>query len=68
MMKYCKNCIHAKPKQGLSIDYCGRHRRWVTKYTLISDCKNGEIVECKDYEDGADGMDRTERQDAAGGA
>ena len=39
---YCKNCIHAKPKQGLSIQYCGKHHKYVTEHTVNNRA-------CKDY-------------------
>lgn len=50
-MKYCKDCIHSHPKQGSNLDYCGKHRQFVTKFTTITTLKRGKLVECKDYKE-----------------
>ena len=47
MLKFCRDCIHAKPKQGMKLDYCGKHQKWVTKYTIINRYEDDK--ECKDY-------------------
>ena len=50
-MKYCKDCIYSHPKQGTNLDYCGKHRKWITKYTITATLKDGKNVECKDYKE-----------------
>ena len=50
MMKelvFCKECIHAKPKQGIDLDYCSKHRRYVTKHTVANSYRDDR--ECKDF-------------------
>ena len=46
-LKYCKDCINSKLKQGLSLEYCGRHRKFITEFTVINSYTTDR--ECKDY-------------------
>ena len=51
MIKMCKDCINAKNRTNEPMMYCGKHRRYISKYTMaysnILDQK-----ECKDYDEG----------------
>lgn len=49
-VQYCKNCINARPKPNfktIEVWYCGRHRRYITPYTLVFSV--GGL--CKHYEE-----------------
>lgn len=47
-LKYCKDCKNAKPQQDQDgIQFCGKHRRFVTEHTLAKDL----YKKCKDYEE-----------------
>lgn len=46
-VKFCKDCIHCHPRQGVRLDYCGRHRKYVTQFTIINSYTTNK--ECKDY-------------------
>ena len=46
---FCKDCEHAKPRPDFSRPfwYCGRHRKFITEYTVINSYSDDR--ECKDY-------------------
>ena len=60
MIKMCKDCINAKNRTNEPMMYCGKHRRYITQYTMaysnILDQK-----ECKDYD--STGTHRTKSDD-----
>lgn len=58
MMKYCKDCIYSKPKQNMNVSYCGKHRKYITEYTVSEEYKNRQFTECKDYEKNENRSDR----------
>ncbi len=47
-LKYCKNCIYAKPKENREppLWYCGKHRLYITSKTCYSYYKEKE---CEHY-------------------
>lgn len=44
---FCKDCINAKPKQGLNLQYCNKHRRYITEHTVINSYRDDKV--CKDF-------------------
>lgn len=49
MTRLCKDCIRAKEKQGYKLLYCGKHRIYITEYTMAETYRK-DRKPCPDYE------------------
>lgn len=50
-LKYCRDCIHAKPRTDylkVRMWYCPKHRRFITEHSCVSVLTDKD---CKDYQE-----------------